>query len=109
MKKEIHPKEYRPVIFEDSSSGKRFLIASTVATEKSDKIDGKEYPLYTVEISSASHPFYTGKQKLIDSARRVEKFQAKIEAKSKSQVLHKNKRAKRATKTRARAAKTEKK
>jgi len=80
MKKEIHPKEYRPVIFEDSSSGKRFLIASTVATEKSDKIDGKEYPLYTVEISSASHPFYTGKATIVDTAGRVERFKKRAAA-----------------------------
>lgn len=78
MKKEIHPKEYRQVIFEDSTSGKRFLIASTVATEKKDKWDdGKEYPLFHVEISSASHPFYTGEAKVIDTAGRVEKFKAR--------------------------------
>lgn len=68
------------MIFEDSSSGKRFLIASTVATEKSDKIDGKEYPLYTVEISSASHPFYTGKATIVDTAGRVERFKKRAAA-----------------------------
>ncbi len=80
MKKDIHPKEYRPVIFEDSSSGKRFLIASTVATKKTDTWDGKTYPLYTVEISSASHPFYTGKATIVDSAGRVERFKARATA-----------------------------
>lgn len=80
MKKDIHPKEYRPVIFEDSSSGKRFLIASTVATEKTDKLDGKEYPLFTVEISSASHPFYTGKATIVDTAGRVDRFRKRAAA-----------------------------
>ncbi len=78
MKKDTHPDEYRQVIFEDSSSGARFLIGSTVRTEKTDKWeDGKEYPVYNVEISSASHPFYTGQSKTIDTAGRVEKFKAR--------------------------------
>jgi large subunit ribosomal protein L31 len=78
MKKDLHPEDYRQVIFEDSSSGARFLIGSTVKTEKTDKWDdGKEYPVYYVEISSASHPFYTGQSKTIDTAGRVEKFKAR--------------------------------
>ena len=78
MKKDIHPKEYRQVIFDDSSSGKRFLIASTISTTKTDKWeDGKEDPVYQVEISSASHPFYTGTAKTIDTAGRVEKFKTR--------------------------------
>ena len=78
MKKDLHPADYRLVIFEDSSSGARFLIGSTVATEKTDTWDGgKEYPVYTVEISSASHPFYTGQSKTIDTAGRVEKFKTR--------------------------------
>lgn len=81
MKKDTHPADYRQVIFEDSTSGKRFLIASTVATEKTDKWeDGKEYPLYEVEISSASHPFYTGQAKVIDTAGRVDKFKKRMAA-----------------------------
>ena len=79
MKKDTHPTDYRMVIFEDSSSGARFLIGSTVFTEKTDKWeDGKEYPVYTVEISSASHPFFTGQSKTIDIAGRVEKFKARF-------------------------------
>lgn len=78
MKADIHPAEYRRVIFEDVSSGARFLIASTVETnEKSKWTDGKEYPLLKVEISSASHPFYTGQSKVVDTAGRVEKFKAR--------------------------------
>ncbi|XKT74443.1 MAG: type B 50S ribosomal protein L31 [Patescibacteria group bacterium UBA2163] len=75
MKKDIHPDNYRKVIFEDQSSGTRFLIGSTVETEATAKWDdGNEYPLYTMEISSASHPFYTGVKTTIDRAGRVEKF-----------------------------------
>lgn len=79
MKKDIHPAEYRLVIFEDVTAGKRFLIASTISTEKTDKWDdGKEYPLYQVEISSASHPFYTGQSKIVDTAGRVDKFKKRL-------------------------------
>lgn len=81
MKKDIHPKEYRQVIFDDATSGKRFLIGSTIETTKTDKWeDGKTYPVFTVEISSASHPFYTGHAKTIDTAGRVEKFKARTAA-----------------------------
>lgn len=81
MKKDIHPENYRPVIFTDTSNEERFLIASTVETTETDKWeDGKEYPLYKIEISSASHPFYTGKETIIDTAGRVEKFKARQKA-----------------------------
>ena len=76
MKKEIHPAEYRAVVFEDMTSGAQFLIHSTVATKETTKYkeDGKEYPLFRVEISSVSHPFYTGNEVLLDTAGRVDKF-----------------------------------
>ncbi len=75
MKKDIHPKEYRTIIFHDNASGSRFLINSTIPTTETDKYtDGKEYPLHKVEISSASHPVYTGKEHMMDAAGRVEKF-----------------------------------
>jgi large subunit ribosomal protein L31 len=78
MKKELHPKNYRPVIFLDNSSKTRFLINSTVNSKETDKwTDGKEYPVYHIEISSASHPFYTGNETVIDTAGRVEKFKAR--------------------------------
>ena len=81
MKKDIHPEEYRQVIFEDVTSGQRFLIGSTIETQKSDKWeDGKEYPVFQVEISSASHPFYTGLSKVIDTAGRVDKFKKRAAA-----------------------------
>ncbi len=81
MKKDIHPSQFRQVIFEDTTAGKRFLIGSTIETKKTDKLDGKEYPLYQVEISSASHPFYTGTAKTIDTAGRVDKFKKRAAAK----------------------------
>lgn len=82
MKKEIHPKNYRLVIFEDMSNGEQFLIASTVETTETGKFkgDGKEYPLYRVEISSASHPFYTGMEVVLDTAGRVDRFKKRREA-----------------------------
>lgn len=84
MKKDIHPDNFRPVIFVDKTSGERFLIGSTVKTEKKDKWeDGKEYDVSEVEISSASHPFYTGKDIVLDTAGRVDKFkQRKAKAKA---------------------------
>jgi large subunit ribosomal protein L31 len=81
MKADIHPDNYRLVIFHDNSSGKRFLIGSTVATNETAKWeDGNEYPVTYVEVSSASHPFYTGNEKVMDTAGRVEKFKMRAEA-----------------------------
>ncbi len=78
MKKDIHPKEYRPVVFVDNSNGAQFLISSTIRTKETVKFtDGKEYPAYHVEISSSSHPFYTNQEKTLDSAGRVEKFKSR--------------------------------
>ncbi len=74
MKKDIHPAEYRPVVFEDLASGAKFLIGSTIATTETTKFEGKEYPKTTVEISSKSHPFYTGEDRTLDKAGRVERF-----------------------------------
>jgi large subunit ribosomal protein L31 len=79
MKKGIHPDNYRPVLFIDSSDGTEFLIPSTVKTTETAtaKADKKEYPVFRVEISSATHPFYTGQEKTLDSAGRVERFKQK--------------------------------
>ncbi|HKJ42314.1 MAG TPA: type B 50S ribosomal protein L31 [Sunxiuqinia sp.] len=74
MKKEIHPESYRLVAFRDMSNGQVYLTKSTVNTRETEVIDGVEYPLVKVEISSSSHPFYTGKMKLVDTAGRVDKF-----------------------------------
>lgn len=81
MKKDIHPANYREVVFEDSSTGTKFLIASSVATKDTCKFEGKEYPHYRVEISSASHPFYTNTETLLDTAGRVEKFKTRASKK----------------------------
>ena len=78
MKKDIHPDNYRMVIFHDNSSDERVLIGSTIETEATDKwTDGKEYPLANVDVTSASHPFYTGQEKVMDMAGRVERFKAR--------------------------------
>ena len=77
MKKGIHP-NYRPVVFQDVAGGFAFLTRSTVDTNDTIKWeDGNEYPLYKLDISSASHPFFTGKMKFVDTTGRVEKFQKK--------------------------------
>ena len=78
MKADIHP-EYRPVLFRDLASGTVFLTRSTMTSDKTEKWeDGNEYPIVEVEISSESHPFYTGKQRIMDSAGRVERFNARF-------------------------------
>lgn len=74
MKKDIHPAGYRPVVFEDLASGARFLIGSTITTTETTTFEGKEYPKTIVEISSKSHPFYTGEERTLDKAGRVERF-----------------------------------
>jgi large subunit ribosomal protein L31 len=73
MKSAIHP-EYREIVFRDLASGETFLTRSTATSDKTIELDGTTYPVIDVEISSASHPFYTGKQRIMDSAGRVEKF-----------------------------------
>lgn len=80
MKKGIHPTSYRPVVFQDLNNNTTFLTKSTVATEETIKLDGVEYPLVKVHISSASHPFFTGQEKLVDIEGRVDKFKARQEA-----------------------------
>ncbi|MFW5780948.1 MAG: type B 50S ribosomal protein L31 [Bacteroidota bacterium] len=74
MRKDIHPKNYRLVAFRDMSNGTTFITKSTAPSKETAEIDGKEYPLIKLEISNTSHPFYTGKMKLVDTAGRVDKF-----------------------------------
>ena len=76
MKTDIHP-NYSAVVFRDLASGETFLTRSTVKSDKTIELDGVTYPVIDVEISSASHPFYTGKQRILDSAGRVEKFNSR--------------------------------
>ncbi|NLJ01739.1 MAG: type B 50S ribosomal protein L31 [Bacteroidales bacterium] len=77
MKKEIHPDNYRPVVFKDMSNDEIFISRSTVNARETIDIDGVTYPLVKLEITSSSHPFYTGKQKLVDTAGRVDKFMSR--------------------------------
>ena len=82
MKKDIHP-NYRPVVFQDNSADFAFLTKSTVETKETITwTDGKEYPLVRVDISSQSHAFYTGKQNIVDTAGRVDRFKRKYGKKS---------------------------
>jgi large subunit ribosomal protein L31 len=74
MKKGIHPGNYRLVVFKDMSNENYFITRSTAPTKETIEIDGKEYPLFKLEISNTSHPFYTGKMKLVDTAGRVDKY-----------------------------------
>ena len=75
MKEGIHPKNYRLVVFKDMSNGFTFMTRSTAPSKETIKMDdGKEYPLIKLEITSTSHPFYTGKMKLVDTAGRVDKY-----------------------------------
>lgn len=80
MKKEIHAKNYRPVVFQDISNNTTFLTKSTAKTDETIKLDGNEYPLVKIHISSSSHPFFTGQEKLVDIEGRVDKFKARTKA-----------------------------
>lgn len=113
MKKDIHPKNYRPVVFQDSNNGSTYLTRSTAATEDTITLDGVEYPLVKVHISSSSHPFFTGEERIVDVEGRIDKFKARQEAASaaretKAATTPKAKKAKKteAQKLGARAAKT---
>jgi len=100
MKKDIHSQDYRLVVFEDLNDGTKILTRSTVKSEATTKYeDGKEYPLVKVHISSSSHPFYTGQEKLVDIEGRVDKFKNRREAAEKARKAQAEKAAK--------AAKTE--
>lgn len=77
MKKGIHPENYRPVVFKDMSNEEIFISRSTVATKETIEVNGETYPLVKLEITSSSHPFFTGKQKLVDTAGRVDKFMSR--------------------------------
>ena len=78
MKKDLHPTDYRPVVFEDTSNGFKFLTRSTATSDETIKWeDGNEYPLIKTHISSTSHPFYTGQEKVLDLEGRVDRFKAK--------------------------------
>lgn len=86
MKPDIHP-EYRPVIFKDAAAGFAILTRSTMKSDRTERWeDGHEYPVVSVEISSASHPFWSGTQRLIDSAGRIQKFRERYGSKNRTDV-----------------------
>lgn len=106
MKSGIHPKNYRPVVFQDLSNGTNFITKSTASTDETIKVDGVEYPLVKVHISSASHPFFTGQEKLVDVEGRVDKFKARTKAAADKREASKAKAAK-ATARKQKASETQ--
>ncbi len=108
MKQNTHPTNH-PAIFVDTSCGVEFKTTSTMNGEDTRDIDGVTHQVHNIEISSASHPFYTGKEMLIDTARRVEKFQARMQKQEDTAKGRKGKKAKRATRaaTKEKEANTE--
>ena len=105
-KKELHPKDYRTVVFMDEAANFSFLTKSTAKSEETIKWeDGKEYPLVKVQISSASHPFFTGEEKIIDTEGRVDRFKARAAkaAKMKEALEAKAKKAKKEAEKKAKA------
>lgn len=110
MKKDLHPTDYRPVVFQDDAAGFAFLTQSTAQTNDTIKWeDGNEYPLVKLHISSASHPFFTGEEKIIDTEGRVDRFKAKFAAAEKRREAMANKAKKQAARKEAKAAKAEEK
>lgn len=103
MKPNIHP-TMNPVVFVDSSAGTEFMTRSTLSSEESRDIDGVSHFVIRVDVSSASHPFYTGKQVLLDTARRVEKFEARAAKQAAAAEARKGKKAKAAARAAAQAA-----
>jgi large subunit ribosomal protein L31 len=80
MKKALHPNDYRPVVFQDLNNNTTYLTRSTVATDETIKLDGTEYALVKVHISSSSHPFFTGEERVLDIEGRIDKFKARAAA-----------------------------
>lgn len=86
MKKDLHPKNYRLVVFQDLNNNETYLTKSTVATEENITLDGTEYPLVKVHITGSSHPFYTGEERVLDIEGRVDKFKARAAAAEKAKA-----------------------
>jgi large subunit ribosomal protein L31 len=102
MKKELHPKNYRQVVFQDINNDFRFITRSTAESEETIKwTDGNEYPLVKMYISSASHPFFTGEERVIDIEGRVDKFKARAKAALKAQENRNKAAAKKASRKKA--------
>ena len=113
MKKDLHPTNYRPVVFQDLNNNETYITRSTVATDDTIKLDGVEYPLVKVHISSSSHPFFTGEERIVDIEGRVDKFKARAKAAedaraTRAAAAKKQNTRKSAKAEKAEAAKTEK-
>src|SRR3954465_2831969 len=105
MKKDIHPGNYRPVVFQDSNNGTNFLTRSTVSAEETITLDGVEYPLVKVHISSSSHPFFTGEERIVDVEGRVDRFKARQAAAQKAKEARQTAKPKAAKKQKEEAQK----
>lgn len=107
MKKDLHPANYRPVVFQDLNNNQTYLTKSTVATDDTIKLDGVEYPLVKVHISSSSHPFFTGEERIVDIEGRVDKFKARAKAAAEAKDKRTAAAKKQASRAAAKAAKAD--
>lgn len=106
MKKDLHPKNYRPVVFEDLNNGTRILTRSSASSEETVKWeDGNEYPLIKLHITSSSHPFFTGEERVLDIEGRVDKFKARAKAAEAARDARANAAKKQAARKAAKATK----
>lgn len=106
MKKNLHPDNYRPVVFQDLNNNATFLTRSTVMTSETITLDGVEYPLVKVHISSSSHPFYTNEERIIDIEGRVDRFKARRDAAEAARERRSNAAKKQIARASAKAEKT---
>src|SRR6266404_9448992 len=100
MKKGVHPDNYRPVVFQDTNNNSTILTRSTATTSETIAIDGVEYPLVKLHISSSSHPFFTGEERIVDVEGRVDKFKARQAAAAKAKEAKASAKPKKAKKIR---------
>lgn len=107
MKKDLHPANYRPVVFQDLNNNTTYLTRSTVDAEETITLDGVEYPLVKVHISSSSHPFFTGEERIVDVEGRVDKFKARFAAGSAAKDRRAAAAKKQASRKKAKTSKTE--
>ena len=108
MKKDLHPKSYRLVVFQDLNNNHTYLTKSTVATDEKITLEGVEYPLVKVHITGSSHPFYTGEERVLDIEGRVDKFKARAEAAAKAREARMAAAKKQKTRAAAKAEEAEK-
>jgi large subunit ribosomal protein L31 len=109
MKKDLHPKDYRLVVFQDLNNNQTYLTKSTVKTDETIKLDGVEYPLVKVHITGSSHPFFTGEERVLDIEGRVDKFKARAEAAAKAKEARMAAAKKSSARAAAKSAKTDEK